>query len=845
MSFVADNDFFHVLLETPTDSYVGLGFGPRVPGASMRGADVLMVALNRDGTPLVRDAYSQSDQLPPTPDVALNGSGSSWFDVHVERVDGLSRYWLSRARSTGDKWDNEVPRTGAIETLFSLGSVSLSDGDAADVLSTYHGAQRVTVLMEWSVSASSSSTSVPPGILPNDSDDKLPIVGIVLGAVGGALVLLIGVVLCAVWFVRRQQARDSADKLLDDDDHLVDGKRQQVPSHLRLCEMSDPSYPLALLNPSAGLFRDPVPAREYDEDLLFKRRAAQQAQQVTVRGIRLLAVEKTYCDILLLQNVSGEAQNVTLFLPPVAPQFRVAVEPVSFRIAPNDVQAVKVSVLLTCTTKQRIVIKASAGKLVADLPTAKVEAELSTLLDFDEIHLIERIGEGSYGVVFAGTWRKQAVAVKLLRQQQFEAQEQADLRAEAKLLTQLLHRNIVQFRGAVFRESQCCLVTELAPHGSLKSVLARFELPWDLVIKLCVDMASGVQFLHTSGIIHRDIKSDNVLVFSLSPRESVCAKLTDFGSARAGKAHIDATGQIRARLASALLGQRGHADLHVAAAVRAHVAPVGGERLYSLGVLFYEVASEREPWADVPFAWNVAKLVMAGQRPTWPEHVSSRRRRRLCRSSARCGRSAPRRDRRSTTCCSDSPTARTRSATTTPRSSHAALCGVRWRARASGPKCSTSAPRCRLSTTNRRRRPSTRASATSATARSRRLTMRARSASCVDRAIWAKCRLASRQRGDSSPFATTTTLSPRNNDSLLSKASTKTSAALTASGRQGDKANTMSSPSELLSPSAHGKRRTGGIVQKNKSASFAALHLGAGNGSGDNHHNDVVQQSDR
>jgi tRNA A-37 threonylcarbamoyl transferase component Bud32 len=166
----------------------------------------------------------------------------------------------------------------------------------------------------------------------------------------------------------------------------------------------------------------------------------------------------------------------------------------------------------------------------------------------------------------------------MLRQQQFEEQEQADLRAEAKLFTQLLHRNIVQFRGAVFRESQCCLVTELAPHGSLKAVLTRFSLPWDLVIKLCVDMASGVQFLHTSGIIHRDIKSDNVLVFSLSPRESVCAKLTDFGSARAGKAHIDAAGQVQLGSRATSRPTRARRSTWRRSCSR-DVAPVGGERL--------------------------------------------------------------------------------------------------------------------------------------------------------------------------------------------------------------------------------------------------------------------------
>jgi hypothetical protein len=42
------------------------------------------------------------------------------------------------------------------------------------------------------------------------------------------------------------------------------------------------------------------------------------------------------------------------------------------------------------------------------------------------------------------------------------------MRGEAKFLSQLRHKNIVDFRGAVLLESRCCLIAELAPHGSLK-----------------------------------------------------------------------------------------------------------------------------------------------------------------------------------------------------------------------------------------------------------------------------------------------------------------------------------------------------------------------------------------
>eukprot|EP01108_Squamamoeba_japonica_P006211 TRINITY_DN49_c0_g1_i2.p1 TRINITY_DN49_c0_g1~~TRINITY_DN49_c0_g1_i2.p1 ORF type:complete len:758 (-),score=492.97 TRINITY_DN49_c0_g1_i2:68-2341(-) len=337
----------------------------------------------------------------------------------------------------------------------------------------------------------------------------------------------------------------------------------------------------------------------------------------------MLPIEEVFCEVVRVRNRSLSTQIVSVYLPDVKPQFRLAATPLQFRLAAGAVKTITLRVRMLCTTKQKVTIRVGTEHAIADLPSFKLESELSTVLDFDELRLLDRIGEGSFGVVYRAAWRKQPVAVKLLRQQLFTDAELGELREEAKFLSQLRHKNIVEFRGAVFREQQCCLVTECAPHGSLKSVIEAFSLPWDLSIKFATDCAAGVQFLHSSGILHRDIKSENVLVYSLSATETTCAKLTDFGSARNAKAHIDASGHVMLGDQDRARSMANGTPIYMAPQLFQKTArPSEASDCFALGVLFYEIASEREPWLEIAFAWDVAKAVVAGRRPAWPAVVA-------------------------------------------------------------------------------------------------------------------------------------------------------------------------------------------------------------------------------
>ena len=66
----------------------------------------------------------------------------------------------------------------------------------------------------------------------------------------------------------------------------------------------------------------------------------------------------------------------------------------------------------------------------------------------------------------------------------------------------------------------------------MDDILKRPEPNEEVKLKLVLDAAKGLAYLHANGILHRDIKPDNVLVFSLDEELDVDGKLTDFGSSR-------------------------------------------------------------------------------------------------------------------------------------------------------------------------------------------------------------------------------------------------------------------------------------------------------------------------
>lgn len=150
------------------------------------------------------------------------------------------------------------------------------------------------------------------------------------------------------------------------------------------------------------------------------------------------------------------------------------------------------------------------------------------------------LGAGGFGAVQIGEWRGSRVAVKIIHSRGANRERMVrELRREAAVHQDLQYAFIAQLYGACTKGDNLGLVMELAPGGSLDEYLLNSSNPLDsaLQIAFLYDIARGMSFLHEEGILHRDLKSANVLMF-----ENSRLKLCDFGLAKVKEESSGRTG---------------------------------------------------------------------------------------------------------------------------------------------------------------------------------------------------------------------------------------------------------------------------------------------------------------
>ncbi|KAG2724294.1 hypothetical protein I3843_01G010000 [Carya illinoinensis] len=152
------------------------------------------------------------------------------------------------------------------------------------------------------------------------------------------------------------------------------------------------------------------------------------------------------------------------------------------------------------------------------------------------------IGEGGFGKVYKATLHNgMTVAVK--RSDLKHGQGLPEFETEVLVLSKIRHRHLVSLIGYCEEKSEMILVYEFMENGTLRDHLydpnekskrssKRSKLSWKQRLEICIGSAKGLHYLHTcshGGIIHRDVKSTNILL-----NNNYVAKVADFGLSKSG-----------------------------------------------------------------------------------------------------------------------------------------------------------------------------------------------------------------------------------------------------------------------------------------------------------------------
>ena len=176
------------------------------------------------------------------------------------------------------------------------------------------------------------------------------------------------------------------------------------------------------------------------------------------------------------------------------------------------------------------------------------------------------------------------------------------MRRDFRSLLRLSHANIVRLCGAVTDEADSIgLLMECAPHGSLRMLLnnspARVVGDVPVQLKLAAGIAAGMAHLHSEGVLHHDLKSDNVLLF-----DGLVPKLADFGLA-------------------VTVGGSTLSTMRAGAGTITHIAPeqldevfTQASEVYSFAIVLWEMQHGARPWAGKTPA-QITRAVDRGQRP--------------------------------------------------------------------------------------------------------------------------------------------------------------------------------------------------------------------------------------
>jgi tRNA A-37 threonylcarbamoyl transferase component Bud32 len=226
----------------------------------------------------------------------------------------------------------------------------------------------------------------------------------------------------------------------------------------------------------------------------------------------------------------------------------------------------------------------------------------------------KHIGQGGFANVYRGKWLSQdhEVAIKIIQIQQLGDRVKEDFVKEISTMYRIRYDHILNIFGACMEPGNYALIVEYMSLGSLYDVLRQkaVQLTWCDRWSIALQMTKGINHLHTHSkpIIHRDIKSLNVLM--TRGGQDFLVKIGDFGLAKIRhetsrqSSHSSSVGTLPWK-APEILRMAKHSE---------------ASDVYALGIVLWELATGCEPYEESDES-TISAFVLRGDRLDLPKNI--------------------------------------------------------------------------------------------------------------------------------------------------------------------------------------------------------------------------------
>ncbi|KAI9292707.1 kinase-like protein, partial [Neoconidiobolus thromboides FSU 785] len=220
-------------------------------------------------------------------------------------------------------------------------------------------------------------------------------------------------------------------------------------------------------------------------------------------------------------------------------------------------------------------------------------------IDYSQIIIEKELGAGGFGSVHLVKYRGMTCAMKQLKLTHCDNSKKKKLVSSLKLEAEALSKlgqcpYIIQFIGTCIGSgnTMCMLMEYINGRDLAKFIEKDCDIfNWDLRQRVTIEIALGMNFIHSKGIIHRDIKSDNILIDCSG--EMYRAKIADFGICRVEKEDFEAEKTMT------FMGAGSPCWMAPELFNKIGIEPTKKTDIYALGVVMWEICALKRPFQNM------------------------------------------------------------------------------------------------------------------------------------------------------------------------------------------------------------------------------------------------------